>query len=102
MADGIFEQLRREGEPPASVPIDGFSSHHLTAVVREVFRGDITPAQATAALGLTPQSVTELQAVSAEILAGNLTEAEVSDIFDLVQGRVFYTVKADVITRLGL
>ena len=102
MADGIFEQLRRESEPPASVRIAGVSSHNLTAMVREVFRGKITGAQATVALGLTAQSVTELQLVAAEVTAGNLTEAEVSDVFDLIQSRVFYTDKADVITRLGL
>ncbi len=102
MADGIFEQLRRESEPPASVRIPGFSSHNLTAMVREVFRGEITGAQATAALGLTAQSVIELQTVAAEITAGNLSEAEVSDIFDLIQSRVFYTDKAGVVTRLGL
>lgn len=101
MADGIFEQLRRESEPPAT-RIPGFSSHNLTAMVREVFRGEITGAQATVALGLTAQSVIELQTVAAEITAGNLSEAEVSDIFDLIQARVFYTVKADVVTRLGL
>lgn len=101
MADGIFEQLRRESEPPAT-RIPGFSSHNLTAVVREVFRGQMSGAEATAALGLTPQSIIELQAVAAEITAGNLTEAEVSDVFDLVQARVFYIVKADVITRLGV
>lgn len=102
MADGIFEQLRRESEPPASVRIPGFSSHNLTAAVREVFRGQMTGAEATAALGLTPQSVIELQAVAAEIALGNLNEAEVSDVFDLVQARLFYVVKADVITRLGV
>ena len=102
MADGIFEQLRRESEPPASIRIPGFSSHNLTAVVREVFRGQMSGAQATAALGLTAQSVVELQAVAAEITAGSLNEAEVSDIFDLVQARVFYTDKAQVVTRLGL
>ncbi len=102
MADGIFEQLRRESEPPASVRIPGFSSHNLTAMVREVFRGQVTGAEATAALGLTPQSVTELQAVATEIGLGTLSEAEVSDIFDLIQSRVFYTVKADVVTRLGI
>jgi hypothetical protein len=102
MADGIFEQLRRESEPPASVRIAGFSSHNLTAVVREFFRGQMSGAEATAALGLTPQSVIELQAVAAEITAGNLSEAEVSDLFDLIQARVFYIDKAQVITRLGL
>ncbi len=101
MANGIFEQLRREDEVTAT-RIPGFSSHNLTAVVREVFRGQMSGAEATAALGLTPQSVIELQAVAAEITAGTLTEAEVSDIFDLVQARVFYIVKADVITRLGV
>ena len=79
MADGIFEQLRRESEPPASVRIAGFSSHNLTAVVREVFRGKMSGAEATAALGLTAQSIVELQAVAAEITAGNLKEAEVFD-----------------------
>ncbi len=70
--------------------------------MREVFRGQMTGAEATAALGLTPQSVIELQAVAAEITAGNLNEAEVSDVFDLVQARVFYTDKAATILRLGV
>jgi hypothetical protein len=102
MADGIFEQLRRESEPPASTRIPGYSSHNLTAVVREVFRGEMTPAEATAALGLTAQSIVELQAVAAEITAGNLSEEEVNDVFDLVQARVHYVNKAQVVTRLGL
>jgi hypothetical protein len=40
--------------------------------------------------------------VAAEITAGNLSEEEVNDVFDLVQARVHYVNKAQVVTRLGL
>jgi Glu-tRNA(Gln) amidotransferase subunit E-like FAD-binding protein len=100
MADGLFEQLRGIGE--TGLQISKVSSHDLAAMVREVQRGEITGGEASAALGLTAQSVTELTAVIAEVTATNLSPQEVTDVFDLVQSQKHYTVKAATKTRLGI
>jgi hypothetical protein len=100
MADGVFEQLRGEGE--TGLRVNRVSSHDLTAMVRELFRGEVSGPEVIAALGLLPQSVADLTVVAAELTAGNLTESEVSDIFDLVQTRTHYVNKAQTATRLGL
>ena len=100
MADGVFEQLRGVGE--TGLAVQRVSSHDLTAMVREVFRGEVTGAEATAALGLLPQSVTELQTIATRIGTGALSESEVNDVFDLIQTEKFYTDKAQVATRLGV
>lgn len=100
MADGLFEQLRGIGETGLAIPI--ISSHDLSAMVREVQRGKITGAEATAALGLTAETVTEITALIAEVNLGNLAVLEVTDVFDLVQSGKHWTVKAMVKTRLGI
>ncbi len=100
MADGLFEQLR--GEDELGEPIPTVSSHDLAAMVREVQRGEVTGGEASAALGLLAQSVTDITNLVAEVNLGNISAQEVTDIFDLVQSRKHYTVKAAVATRLGI
>jgi hypothetical protein len=100
MADGLFEQLRGIGEFGDPIPV--VSSHALSAMVREVQRGEVTGGQAQAALGLTAQSVTDITAVVAKVADASLTAMEVTDVFDLVQNQKHYVDKAAVATRLGI
>jgi len=101
MANGLFEQLRGIDEDGVT-EIPAVSSHNLAAAVREVRRGVINGNTAKNALGLTDQSVTELQLVIAKVVANNLSEQEVTDVFDLIQSRKIWTDKAATVARLGL
>ena len=99
MANGLFEQLVGVGE--VGEPIARISSHNLVAVIGEVTRGEMTGPEATAALGLLPQTVTDITALIATVPATNSLE-EVKDVLDLVGDNKHYVTKAAMLTRFGV
>jgi hypothetical protein len=99
MANGLFEQLTGVGEVGEQVP--RVSSHNLVAVIGEVTRGEMTGPEATAALGLLPQTVTDITALIATVPGTNSLE-EVKDVLDLVGDNKHYVTKAAMLTRFGI
>jgi hypothetical protein len=99
MANGLFEQLTGVGE--SGEEIARISSHNLVAVIGEVTRGDMSGAEATAALGLLPQTVIEIGLLVATVPATNSLE-EVKDVLDLVGDNKHYTTRAAMLTRFGV
>ncbi len=99
MANGMFEQLVGIGEIGEEVA--RVSSHNLVAVIGEVTRGEMTGPEATAALGLLAQTVTEITDLVA-LVPGSITVEEVKDVLDLVADSKHYTTKALMKTRLGI
>lgn len=99
MANGLFEQLTGVGE--SGERIARVSSHNLVAVIGEVTRGEMTGAEATAALGLLPQTVIEITALVATVPGTNTLE-EVKDVLDLVGDGKHYTTKTSMTTRFGI
>lgn len=99
MANGLFEQLTGVGE--VGEPIARISSHNLVAVIGEVTRGSMTGPEATAALGLLPQTVTDITALVATVPGTNSLE-EVKDVLDLVGDTKHYLTKAAMLTRFGI
>lgn len=99
MANGLFHQLTGIGE--AGERIARISSHNLVAIIGEVTRGEMTGPEATAALGLLPQTVIEITALVATVPGTNSLE-EVKDVLDLVGDGKHYLTKASMTTRFGV
>ncbi len=99
MANGLFEQLTGTGEAGEDVP--RVSSHSMVAVIGEVQRGSMTGPEAIAALGLLPQTVTDITALIATVPGTNSLE-EVKDVLDLVGDEKHYLTKAAMLTRFGV
>jgi len=99
MANGLFEQLTGVGE--VGEPVPRVSSHNMVAVIGEVLRTEMTGPEAIAALGLLPQTVTDITALIATVPGTNSLE-EVKDVLDLVGDNKHYVTKAAMLTRFGV
>lgn len=99
MANGMFHQLTGVGEIGESIA--RISSHNLVAVIGEVQRGEMTGAEAIAALGLLPQTVTDITDLIALVPVG-ITVVAIKDVLDLVADGKHYSTEALMKTRLGI